>query len=330
MNPYNNIFTSYSKKENKVTKVFLNLLELIQQFDDSYTPLFLEKVVKVNENVCGYSFSYTHQGIKKYRNFQDDKAVNYLLCISEKNQVTLQKSEKISSTPDGGIFSKGGSTEFNIAIETKIGKKGELNTDQLENHLKHFGQKTPIIVYITWDDVRSFFKENIPKQNRKIISVLIEQFEDFCLIYDIGTNTRNREFWLKQFHEYNEIARDIDNFLMNGELGYPVFEQISKDDGINYNGKENSGGKRFAKLHVNRDKYMLILTYCSKNYAIARNIQEEYKLPTIEENKTGHELWIPLEWIETGKTKMDIVKELCIAAYKKRYPQIISILKTST
>lgn len=318
LKPQNNLFYPFSQPENQATKALINTLELL---DDSYTALFIEYVT--NHKTESNGFTYTLQSLIKDRDLEDKNARNYLLCIANSTETIADSSGKISSIPDGGIFTKIANKPVNIAIETKIGE-GKLSQDQINRHLMWFGSNPAEVLKVTWDTVREFFKAIDTAD--KLTEVLVGQFEQFCLIYSLGTHERNRGYWLTQFHDYYDIAYELDHFLTL-ELGYQVYEQKAKDYGINYNKKKNSGQNRFAKLHVSGNSYRLILHYRDKNNPeMAHSVRAEYNLAPIltkKQNIEGyqgtHEVWIPLEWIRSGAIQMDVVKELCKKAYEVTY-----------
>ncbi|MDH5161718.1 hypothetical protein [Heyndrickxia oleronia] len=86
----------------------------------------------------------------------------------------------------------------------------------------------------TWDDIRAFFKGLNMKPHDRLTKLFVNQFEQFCLVYELGINERNREFWFIQFHAYYDIARKIDNLLLDGSIGYKVYVQETRDNGISY------------------------------------------------------------------------------------------------
>ncbi|NRD77383.1 hypothetical protein HPT25_07705 [Bacillus sp. BRMEA1] len=320
MKPYQNLFYPFSQRENQATKSLLNVLEYI---DPLCTKLFLEylceKEINTNE------FAYTLQGVLEGRDLDNKAAFNYLLCIAENTQVVEDFSEKLTSIPDGGIYTKGLDKPINIVIETKVGE-GRLSRDQINRHCSLFGGNKPREIYKTWDDIRAFFKGLNINANDKLTQLFLNQFEQFCLVYDLGFNERNREFWFIQFHAYYDIARKIDDLLLNGSIGHKVYVQKTRDNGISYNRDENRKQKRFAKLHVKGNEYILMLTFGTKKQNFAHDVRSQYNIDIVRGKKEGikgyqatHEVWIPLEHIVEGLVHMDLVKDLSAKAYEVTY-----------
>ncbi|MGM0789878.1 MAG: hypothetical protein ACQEUD_07270 [Bacillota bacterium] len=320
MKPHHNLFYPYSQRENQATKTLLNVFEFI---DPLFTKLFLEYICE--KEINSIEFAFILQGILEGRDLENSTASNYLLCISENTEVVDDQSEKLTSIPDGGIFTKGLERQTNVVIETKVGN-GRLGRDQINRHCFLFGSNSPTIIYKTWDDIRAFFNGLDIKVNDKLTRLLISQFEQFCVVYDLGFNERNREFWFVQFHAYHDIARKIDNLLLNSSIGNSVYVQETRDNGISYNKDENRKQKRFAKLHVKGNEYILMLTFGTRGQNLADKVRSQYDLDIICGKKGGikgyqatHEVWIPLEHIAEGLVHMDFVKELCTKAYNVTY-----------
>lgn len=320
MKPHQNLFYPFSQRENQATKSLLNVLEFI---DPLFTKLFLEYLCEkeINSN----EFAYTLQGVLEGKDLDNNTATNYLLCIAESTEVVDDQSEKLTSIPDGGIFSKGSKRPINIVIETKVGE-GRLSRDQINRHCSLFGGNRPKVIYKTWDDIRAFFKGLNIEVNDKLTQLLVNQFEQFCLVYDLGIHERDREFWLIQFHAYYDTACKIDDLLLNGCIGYKVYVQETRDNGISYNKEENRKQNRFAKLHVEGNEYILMLTFGTKRQKLADKIRSEYNIDIVRGKKGGikgyqatHEVWLPLEQIMEGLVHMDLVKDLCTKAYEVTY-----------
>lgn len=296
--------------ENNTTKAFLNVLQ-------HSTPLLTKKFIEwlgFNENEEDISFEYMYQVSNKlYHN--TPKAV--VIGIAETDKVENNSDVKKYYIPDGAIISN----SISILIETKIGSKSFLKSNQLEGHKSKFAdnQEVENTIILTWDNLRGFFLGQQQFFLKDILtSFLLEQFEEFCTINCIGSEKTN-EYFLLNFEnsKAQELARTVHQYIWY-EAGYENIEDSNTKDGIGY---RKVGRRKFATLTTQRQR-CLILHLGEKDMRLGLEIQNEIdkKLGRIfarkdyEISKYPHEAYIRLEWVEN----IEQIKDFIDLAYQVR------------
>ncbi|WP_066320483.1 hypothetical protein [Bacillus sp. FJAT-29814] len=223
--------------------------------------------------------------------------------IAETKRLINNEQMKKYYIPDGAIISE----SVSILIEAKIGAKSYLEINQLEGHKRRFAinQIVNPNILITWEGVRSFFKEQLQffkETNDVLTCFLLEQFEEFCVINCIGGEKTNEYFFL-QFERVKaqQMARKIHNYIWN-EAGYSDIEDAETRDGIGY---KRHGKPKFSTLSIQRQRHF-ILHIGKKEERLGLRYQEEidkvigrgFDRQDYENNKYSHEAYIRLEWVD--------------------------------
>lgn len=297
--------------ENNTTKAFINVL---QHSSPMLTMRFLEWLGLYTKETDKFEYMYQ---VSNELHRKTPQAV--VVGIADTKEVKHTSQNKKYNISDGAILSN----SVSILIETKIGLNSYLNIDQLEGHKSRFaiGQEVQENIIITWDEVRAFFKKQLPffeQLNDVLTCFLLKQFEEFCVINCIG-GTKTKEYFFLHFEKVKaqELARQIDNYIWN-EAGYRDIQDAETKDGIGY---KRVGKPKFATLTIQRQR-CFILHVGRKEQRLGLKIQEEidailgrkFDRKDYEIDKYPHEAYIRLEWVD----KFEQIKPFIDFAYESR------------
>ncbi|MBU8878258.1 hypothetical protein BGM26_04555 [Bacillus sp. FJAT-29790] len=315
------VFNYYSQKENNITKAFLNVLE---HSVPKLTEKFIRTLLHFDTNT--FEFKYKYQVVSGEYNLHNKEAKNFIIGISDTEEIKTIEENALSSVPDGGIFPKG-KGDFNIIIESKVGKNSFLTEGQLQRHINLVRHSEDInLEFLLWDHIREFFKMFKETTTDRLTIFLIDHFENLCITNDIGTNTVDNDYWFYQFGDLEYIARQLDHTIMN-EINYKVYYQNTRNNGIGYHQHYNRSKEGFAKLHVGGDVKCLILRYGSGKDDFGIKLQERvYKAYNLKDrrNKSNsiaqpNELWMHFDWIAHNQIEYRKLIELIELSYERKY-----------
>ncbi|MFA9556734.1 hypothetical protein ACERII_05490 [Evansella sp. AB-rgal1] len=282
--------------ENNVTKAYINVL---QHSSPILTMRFVNWLgLKSNGDM---EFEYMYQVSNELHRKTPQAAV---IGIADTKELKNTSHDKKYNIPDGAILSK----SISILIETKIGLNSYLDINQIEGHKNRFaiGQSIQDNIILTWDEIRSFFREQLEffKESSDIMTCfLLRQFEEFCIINCLGGIKTNEYFFL-QFEKVKaqELARKIHGYIWH-ESGYQDIEDAGTKDGIGY---KKLGKPKFATLSIQRQRHF-ILHIGKKGEKLGLSVQKEidetlgrvFNRQEHDDERYPHEAYIRLEWVDT-------------------------------
>ena len=281
--------------ENNTTKAFINVL---QHSSPLLTKNFIQSLGFMEQGMDNFEYMYQ---VSNELHRKTSKAV--VIGIAETDKIINNFQEKKYYIPDGAILSN----SISILIESKIGLNSYLDSNQIEGHKSRFAvnQQVGENIILTWEKVRSFFKEQhelFSKNNEVLTCFLLEQFEEFCVINCIGSPKTNEYFFL-QFEKVKaqELARKIHHYIWK-EAGYKDIQDAETNDGIGY---KSVGKPKFATLTTQRQR-CLILHIGKRDKKLGLSIQMEidsllgrdFERKNYEVDKYPHETYIRLEWVD--------------------------------
>ena len=235
INPF---FLSYSQKENKVTELFLHVLQetgLISSFFDTLWP--------------GHHFKschFTDVNSQLSRNFEKEVQSAYILGISTTGELLVSESDdshEKDGYPDGYFYDS--QNKVLVLLESKI-KSYELTQDQLNRHQARvvndihndWNQKI-----ITWEKVRDFLETSRAEFDADDKNAyIINHFNDLINI-ELLNEFHSESFFYKA-HQHQELAKQLHD---------QIIECIEMNDHIKLDPPYlNSGNKDCVEYKTNK------------------------------------------------------------------------------